>query len=140
MNPVKKLTNSDLGLLILRFGTGGLMMFHGIYKMIHGHDFIRTVLQNKGLPEFLWIGVPTAEVLAPLLLILGIITRISSILITFVMLLSIYLAFGLEAFELNKFGGMNAEYNIFFIFASLALSLTGPGKYSLNKTSNALFQ
>lgn len=58
MNSKKGLSNTDLGLLILRLGVGLLMFLHGYHKLVNGHDFIKSVLSAKGLPEFLWIGCP----------------------------------------------------------------------------------
>lgn len=132
--------SADLGLLVLRSGTGGLMLFHGVHKVVNGHGFIKRVLAEKGLPELLWLGVPIAEVLAPALLILGIFSRISAILISIVMAFSIYLAFGTSGFEINKYGGLTAEFNIYFIFVGLALFLTGPGSLRLGSQSRPLLQ
>lgn len=128
--------NLDLALLLLRIATGGLMLAHGLHKVIHGHDFIKSVLLEKGLPQLLWIGTPIAEVLAPILLILGVFGRISAALISVVMLFSIYLAFGSTAFTLTAYGGLQAELNIYFLIVSLALFLTGPGKYAVLKSKN----
>lgn len=136
MNFSNKTSTSDLGLLLLRIGIGTLMLFHGLHKLINGHEFIKSVLNAKGLPDFLWIGVPFAEVLAPLLIIFGVFSRISSLLIATVMINSIYLAFGAAGFGLTEHGGLVAEFNIFFIFASISLFLTGPGNLSLYKTDN----
>lgn len=139
MNSINKSYN-DLALLILRIGTGSLMLFHGMHKAIYGHDYIKSVLSQKGLPEFFWIGVPISEVIAPLFLILGIFSRISALLIAFVMLFSIYLAFGIEGFSLNEHGGLTAEFNIFFVFVGMSLFLLGPGKYRLIKSFNFWLQ
>ena len=57
----------DFGKLLLRIGVGGLMIFHGVHKLLHGHDGIKATLANHQWPEWLWIGVPIGEVLAPLL-------------------------------------------------------------------------
>ncbi len=126
--------SNSFGLLLLRISTGGLMLFHGIHKLMNGHTFIEKVLADKGMPAFLWIGVPIAEVLAPALLILGLFSRISALLIALVMIGSIYLAFGTSAFSLTNTGGLKAELNIYFIFVGLALFIIGPGKYTLNNT------
>ena len=39
--------NSDLGKLLLRISIGGLMIFHGVSKLLHGHDFIQGMLTSK---------------------------------------------------------------------------------------------
>ncbi len=62
----RKNKNIDFGLLLLRLATGGLMLPHGIAKIIKGHDKIEIMLTAKGLPSWLWVGVPFSEILAPL--------------------------------------------------------------------------
>lgn len=136
MNKAKASLNDDLGKLLVRMPTGGLMLFHGIYKLIHGHDFIKSSLTEKGFPEILWIGVPIAEVVAPILLILGIFGRISALLISTVMIFSLYLAHGIASFSLTEHGGLEAEYNIYFIFVGLGIFFSGTGKYSIYKPEN----
>ena len=131
-----KLFNPDLGLLLLRITTGGLMLFHGMAKLIHGHDVIKAILKENGLPEFLWIGVPLTEVLAPFLLILGVFTRLSGLAISIVMLFAICLFFGTDSFSLSQYGGLKSELNLFFLFAGLSLFFTGGGKYVLTRTQN----
>lgn len=45
--------NQDFGKLLIRISVGGLMIFHGIYKLIHGHDFIKIMLEKKDfLPSY----------------------------------------------------------------------------------------
>lgn len=58
MQTVKQFMPTDLGLLCLRITVGGLMLFHGIHKLLYGHHFITQLLQNHGLPTFLKYGVP----------------------------------------------------------------------------------
>jgi putative oxidoreductase len=123
----------DLGLLLLRLGTGGLMLFHGIHKLQHGHGGISATLEKAGLPDWLWIGVPISEVIAPIFLILGIFGKISALLIAVVMLFSIYLALGYEGFTLTAHGGLKSELNLLFMTAGIALFFTGSGKFALYK-------
>lgn len=42
------LRNTDLGLLVLRLNVGGLMLFHGIHKAVHGVDGIAGMLTALG--------------------------------------------------------------------------------------------
>lgn len=118
----------DLSRFILRFTTGILMIFHGMHKLLNGHDYIRSLLNDHGLPEYLWYFVPVAEVLAPILLILGVFTRISALAITSVMTVAIYLFHGSEAFQLSEWGGIKSELNLYFLLVAFAIFLIGPGK------------
>lgn len=128
--------NTDLGKLLLRISVGGLMIFHGIAKLINGHDFIRMMLEEKGLPTFLWLGVPIGEVIAPLCIILGICTRISSLLIAFTMIMTIYLVHQMTIFNITENGGLAGEINLFFLMTSLSIFFLGSGKYSLYRGKN----
>lgn len=129
-------TSPDLGLLILRLGTGFLLLLHGIAKLQHGHDAIKDMLTRKGLPEILWLGVPLTEVLCPVFLILGFFTRFSGLGIATVMAFSIYLAKSAEAFTLTRTGGLSGELNLLFLCCGLALFFTGGGKYAVYRPGN----
>ena len=74
--------NLDLGLLILRFAVGTLMLLHGIAKL-KGVSGIEGMLENSGIPSFLSYGVYITEIIAPLLIIIGYRTRIASIVFVF---------------------------------------------------------
>ncbi|WP_255571517.1 DoxX family protein [Apibacter sp. ESL0404] len=130
--------NSDLGKLLLRVSIGGLMVFHGISKLYHGHDFIKGMLTSKNLPEYLWLGVPLGEVFAPICILLGIFTRISSLLVAFTMLMTFYLVHGMEGFSLSQTGGLKVELNLFYLLTSLALFFLGSGKYSVYKGNKGI--
>lgn len=130
--------NADLGKLLVRISVGGLMIFHGISKLIHGHDFIRMMLEEKGLPTFLWLGVPIGEVIAPLCIILGIFTRISSLLIAFTMIMTIYLVHQMTIFNITDTGGLAGEINFFYLITSLAIFFLGSGKYSIYRGNNSV--
>ena len=61
----KTLTHEDFGKLLLRLAVGGLMLFHGMHKLIGGVDGISGMLVAKGLPGFIAYGVLIGEVVAP---------------------------------------------------------------------------
>lgn len=130
--------NENLAKLILRATVGGLMIFHGVYKLINGHDFIRSKLIDSGLPEFLTYGVPVGEILAPALIILGYKTRLSALVVAFTMVMSIFLVFSDKLFSLNQNGGIAYELNLFFLMASIAIYFQGPGQYALSPKVSAI--
>ncbi|WP_245915766.1 DoxX family protein [Apibacter adventoris] len=130
--------NQDFGKLLIRISVGGLMIFHGIYKLIHGHDFIKIMLEKKGLPSILWLGVPIGEIIAPIFIILGIFTRISSLLVAFTMFMTIYLVHEMNIFNISENGGLAGELNIFYLLASLSIFFLGSGKYSLYKGNKVI--
>src|SRR5690606_18181180 len=71
----------DLAKLLLRLVLGVLILFHGWAKLRHGIGGIEAMLAVRGLPSFLAWGVYLGEVVAPLLLILGVYTRLAAALI-----------------------------------------------------------
>lgn len=126
----------DFGKLILRFLVGSMMLFHGMFKLIHGSEGIAAALQAKGLPSFISWGVPLGEVVAPILLLLGFATRGASLLIAFTMVMSVYLVLGTNAFALTTTGGPGGELNFFYFFSSLAIFFLGSGKISVYRGNN----
>ena len=61
----------NLGKLLLRLMLGGMMLFHGIDKALHGIGFIKGMMHTQGLPEALAYGVYVGEILAPIFIIIG---------------------------------------------------------------------
>jgi len=125
------LDNADLGKLIIRLTLGGLMLFHGIAKLIHGTGFIEGQLAGLGIPAIFAYGVFIGELLAPLMVILGYQTRIGALLIAFNMLVAIALVHGHELLALGSSGGWALELQGFFLFTAIALVFLGPGRYKL---------
>lgn len=123
--------NADLGKLILRLTLGGLMLFHGIAKLLNGIGFIEGELASHGLPTVLAYGVYIGEVLAPLMVILGYQTRIGALLIIFNMLVAIALVHGHQLLALGSNGGWALELQGFFLFTAVAVIFLGPGRYKL---------
>lgn len=69
----------DIGKLIVRLTVAGLILFHGINKVIHGAAWMAQPLAALHLPEFISYGVYVGEVIAPLFVILGLWTRVASL-------------------------------------------------------------
>ena len=125
---------TDAGLLVLRLGLGALMLFHGIYKLTHGIAWIAGPLGKAGLPAWLAYGVYVGEVLAPVLVILGLWARPAALIIAFDMCMAIFLARRGDVAKINPGGGGWAiELELMFLVAALAIALAGSGRYSLGK-------
>ena len=125
------LENADLGKLIIRLTLGGLMLFHGIAKLLNGIGFIEGELASHGLPTVLAYGVYVGEVLAPLMVILGYQTRIGALIIVFNMLFAIALVHAHQLLSLGGNGGWALELQGFFLFTAVAVIFLGPGRYKL---------
>lgn len=61
----------DTGKLILRLTTAGLILFHGMHKILFGAPYIASALAEHHLPAFVLYGVYVGEVVAPVFIIVG---------------------------------------------------------------------
>lgn len=121
----------DFGKLILRLALGILILLHGIAKLKGGVGGISGMLAGSGLPGFLAYGVYVGEVVAPLLLILGLYARLGALIMFVNMLFAIGLAHMNQLDELNRTGGWALELQGMFLFTALAIVFLGAGRYSL---------
>ncbi|MBD3799894.1 MAG: DoxX family protein [Campylobacterales bacterium] len=126
--------NDDLARLLLRLSVGTLMLFHGVHKLLHGISHIKGMLQANGLPGWLGYGVFVGEVIAPVMIILGLYARIGAALMAVNMAVAIALVGGLFPLELTKTGGPVSEMALLYLFAALALFFCGPGRYGINRS------
>lgn len=124
-------SQEDLGKLVLRLSIGGLLLFHGIFKMVHGIGGIEGMLAAKGIPTFFAYGVYVGEVIIPIMLILGVRVRIAAAILILNMLMAIYTVFGFNIFALDKTGGWVIEHQLLYILPAIAIMLLGSGSYSL---------
>ena len=121
----------NIGKLILRLMVGGLMLFHGIDKALHGITFIKGLLKFQGVPEILAYGIYVGEIFAPIFLIIGWKSRIWAGVIVINMAVAIYLT-KLGAFmKLGAHGAWAVEVPMFYLFSALAIVLLGSGKYAI---------
>lgn len=125
------LDNADLGKLIVRLTLGGLLLFHGVAKLLNGIGFIESELASHNLPTFLAYGVFVGELIAPVMVILGYHTRVGALFILINMVVAIALVHSHQLLALSRNGGLVLELQLFFLFSALALIFLGPGKYKL---------
>jgi putative oxidoreductase len=130
----------DVATLLLRLAVGGLMLFHGIHKVRFGVDWMAPMLEAKGLPTFIAYGSYVGEVAAPLLILVGVLTRLASLVVAGTMVMAVFLTLANQVFALNQFGGWAIELNVFFFLTALALALLGPGGLTVWRGRSWLFQ
>ncbi len=124
-------TASDFGKLILRVTLGGLMLLHGIGKISSGAASIFGLMENTGLPPVLGYLVYVGEVLAPLLLIVGLWTRPAALIVAINMVVAVALVHSGQLFTLGKSGGWALELQGMYFFAAIAVALLGAGRLSV---------
>ena len=124
----------DAGKLLLRLMLGILMLMHGVHKLVNGIDGINAVVLANGLPQWVAYGVLIGEVVAPALIILGVLTRVAALVVAFNMVIAVYLAHAHQLLQLSKTGGWILELQGMFLFSALVIALLGAGKYSFGGT------
>jgi len=125
--------NADVGLLIVRLSVGGLMLFHGVAKIMHpgSLDFIGGMLGGYGLPAILAYGVYIGEIVAPLMVIVGYKARIGGLLIAINMVVALLLAHSGDFFSLTEHGGWMIELQMFYLLSAMAVVFLGSGSQAI---------
>ena len=120
----------EFGKLLLRLGVGSLMLFHGYSKLMNpgSLDWIGGILAGNGLPSALAYGVYVGEVLAPLMIIVGLYTRLGGWLIVVNMLFAIGLAHSGDLLSVGEHGGWALELQGFYLLGGLVVAMLGSGK------------
>jgi putative oxidoreductase len=121
----------DAGRLVLRLTLGILILLHGIAKLSGPLDPIAGMLAKIGLPSVLAYGVYVGEILAPILLIVGVWTRAAAIVVAVNMLFAVALAHGSQLFSIGSQGGYALELQAMFLFMAVAIALLGAGRFSI---------
>ena len=121
----------DIGKLVLRLTTGGLLLLHGVHKLLNGIGPIKAMVAAHNIPDVVAYGVYLGEIVGPVLVILGLFSRIGGGLIVINMLVAVLLAGMGGLFSLNMMGGYALELEAFYLFSALAIVLLGAGRYSV---------
>lgn len=124
-------SHPDFAKLLLRLMVGGLMLFHGWHKLLSGVGGIQSMLAAHGLPAFIGYGVLLGEVVAPLLLIAGILCRLSALTMIGTMVVAWLLADFDNTFSLTPVGAWAIESIAMYALAAAAILFQGCGKYSI---------
>ena len=128
----------DTGKLVIRVTVAGLILFHGISKIIHGIAWMSGPLGAAHLPFFIAYGVYVGEVVAPIFLILGLWTRVASLLVAVNMVFAVALEAWRLAPTINRGGGWGLELEAFYFLAAVAVFFLGPGRYSVSRAKGSL--
>jgi putative oxidoreductase len=128
------LRNTDLGLLVLRLNVGGLMLFHGIHKAVHGVGGIAGMLAALGLPTFIAYGSLLCELVASAMIVMGVWTRAAAAALAANMVVAILMAHTDVLFTIDpNTGGWGVELPALYLLGALALCFMGGGRYALTK-------
>ncbi len=125
--------NDALGKLILRLTLGGLMLFHGIAKVLNPESVVRIsgMLDKLGVPGAVAYGVFLGEIIAPLMIVFGIYARVGGLIIAGNMLFALVLAHSGDFLSLTQHGGWALELQAFYLFCALAILFLGSGRFAV---------
>lgn len=121
----------DAALLILRLVLGVLVLMHGIGKLPPPPAFLIDALAKAGLPSVIAYGVYLGEIVGPILIIVGVWTRVGALLIVANMAVAVLMAHAGDLFKMNGQGGYELELQAMYLFTAVALALTGAGRFSI---------
>ena len=109
----------------VRLSVGVIFIVHSIGKFEPGFaDFI----SSKGMPPEMQIPIALAELIPGILLIIGVLSRISASLLAVIMIGAIFVIKG--ATSLTGQGGV--EFDVILLAACLVIIVIGPGRISLS--------
>ncbi len=126
---------ADTGKLLLRLELGLLILLHGISKVMNGPGAVLGSVTKVGLPEAFGYLVYVGEVVAPILVVIGLFTRAAASIIAINMIFAVYLVHTSQLLQLNKQGGWALELQGMYLFTAIAIALLGAGRFSVGGTA-----
>lgn len=124
----------DTGLLLLRLTFGILMLFHGVAKIEHGVNWIISMLQDAGLPDLLPM-VYIGEIVAPVLIILGIFTRPAALIYALTLIVATLLVGTGKFFTLTEVGAWGLENEMLYFMGDCHYVTWSGAVFCINQTS-----
>jgi putative oxidoreductase len=121
----------DLAKLLLRAALALLILMHGVAKLIGGAGSVTDMLVKIGLPPAFGYMVYVGEVIAPLLILLGIWTRPAAVIVAINMIVAVLLVHTSQFFTRSPTGGWALELQAMFFVAAVVVALQGAGRFSL---------
>ncbi len=117
---------NDIVFMGLRSAIGVIFIAHGVSKF--GDGFVGFLTGPLGLPAEMQIPIALAELIPGILLIVGVLSRISASLLSIIMLGAIFYVKGAA----NLTGERAYELDLILLAASLVIIVMGPGRVSLS--------
>lgn len=119
----------NFGLLLLRLLLGICVLFHGFAKIKSGVGGVAKMLVAKDIPEFIAYGVYIGEVVAPIMIILGLYTRFASLILIGTCSVILYVGYADSLLITNSFGGLEPEIVYLYLGGAFCLFFCGGGKF-----------
>ena len=116
----------DITNMGMRAAIGVIFIVHGFGKF--GNPGFGGWISSMGIPAEMQIPIALAEFVPGILLLIGVLTRISGALLSIVMLGAIFLVKGASSLD----GDKGYEFDLILLAASLVVIVAGPGKVSIS--------
>ena len=116
----------DAAQMGMRTAIGVIFIVHGFTKF--GNPGFGGWISSMGIPTEMQIPIALAEFIPGILLIIGVLTRISASLISIVMLGALFLVKGASSLT----GEHGYELDLILLAACLVVIVAGPGRISLS--------
>jgi putative oxidoreductase len=115
---------NDVVIMGLRSAIGVIFILHGMSKFNPG---FANNLPNMGLPVEMQIPLALAELVPGILIIVGVLSRLSASLISVVMLGAIFMVKGAKSIT----GQGGVEIDLILLASVLVILIVGPGRISI---------
>jgi len=122
----------DIANMGLRASIGVIFIVHGFGKF--GNPGFGGWISTLGIPAEMQIPIALAEFIPGILLLIGVLTRISASLLSIVMLGAIFLVKGATSLT----GDHGYEFDLILLAACLLLIVAGPGKVSISHAAKKI--
>lgn len=109
---------------LLRIALAVLLLFHGWAKIRYGIGSIEGMVGATGLPGWLAYGVYAGEVVAPLLLLVGLWVVPAALVVAVNMIVAFVLVHTGQVLQLNGSGGWMLELQAFFFISALVVAMS----------------
>ena len=117
------LHNPRAAMVLLRTTLALLMLFHGWAKIRHGIGGIELMVEARGAPGWLAYAVYLGEVVAPLLLLVGLWVVPAALAIAINMLVAFFLVHTKQVLMLQNSGGWSLELQAFFFVTAIVVAM-----------------
>lgn len=123
---IKQKALNDVVFMGLRSAIGVIFIVHGTGKFNPG--FVN-FLQSIGLPPEMQIPMALAETVPGILIIIGVLSRFSAVLLSIVMMGAIFHVKGAQSLT----GERGFEIDLILLASALVVMIVGPGRISLSQ-------
>ncbi|BBL26114.1 MULTISPECIES: DoxX family protein [Comamonas] len=122
-NLLRVFHHPQAAMVLLRITLAVLMLFHGWAKISKGVGGIESLVMKAGLPGWVAYGVYLGEVVAPLLMLVGLWVVPAAIVMAISMLFALFLVHTGQFLGLHPTGGWALELQAFYLVCAIVVAM-----------------